>query len=153
MFIVPVIARDEATIAVRVTEPPVAIYAFEVARVMLVTAGPPLPPPPSPTLPPPPQPSGIVMINAMAAKEATPFLYRRFGIHKTNNRSRPLAKVPNRHLRSDGATIAALVTCLTAATGPPLGPAVPNVKVTGTTAPLRLAVVGLNVRLMPDGKE
>jgi hypothetical protein len=64
-----------------------------------------------------------------------------------------LAKVPDHHVRLLIGTTAARNPRLTAATGPPLGPVVDSVKVTGTAAPARLTVAGLKVRLMPDGSE
>ena len=66
----------------------------------------------------------------------------------------PLAKLADHQVHLVTGRVKAF-TCFiaAAATGPPLGPVVVSVSVTGTAAPFKLTVEGLKLRLMPAGSE
>lgn len=151
IFTVPVRLFVDVTVAVSVNDPPAGTLALDVARVIEVGTGPPPPPPPPPLLP-PPQPRMMANRKRAPANSALPYLLRLPGIPRKNSINNPLAKLVDHQVHLPKGTIPFLTRMIAAAAaGPPLGPVVVSVIVTGTAVPFKFTVEGLKLRPMPDG--
>ena len=152
IFTVPVRVFVDVTVAVKMNEPLAGTLALDVVSVMEVGIGP--RPPPPPPLPPPPQPSTKVNTNKAPAKSAAPYLFLLRGGRRRDSITNPLTKLADHQVHLSLGAIQ-LLTCITAAeaTGPPIGPVVVRVIVTGTGAPFKFTVDELRLRLMPEGSE
>ena len=137
------------------TDPPCAIFAFELVTVMEVGVGVGVPPPPPELLlplepPPPPQPKANVATQSSPSENIARYLRLRAGIPIRNRNATALTRDTLHQFPRTTPNKPAFRICdLTVA--PVADPVADRVNVTCTGAPARFTVVGFMVSVVPGG--